>query len=316
MANTYFDNSDPGTRFQAGTTAEGEAVDEKFDAVATGLAEVEKDTRRAVKVPFETGMTSQEFDATALQRRNRVLGFDTEGNLALVSGFFNRGDWQQNTDYFLNDVVRDPTTTNLYVLIVRKHNSGTTKDFTDTSIWYLAIDADTVRVQKNLAIDARNKAEQWATSLDAVEGVLRGARFYALRAQGDEAATRAYRDEVQAAESRVEGLEASAASAEGNAAASESAAQLSAQAAGVSESNAQSAETTAVNAAASASTDASTASQAATDADTVATRINDTTTMDFLNFEISGPDLIAHFAGYSDEANFSINAAGELEVTL
>lgn len=316
MAKTYYDNSDPTARFQEGTIAEGEAVDEKFDAVATGLAEAEKDTRRSVKVPFESGMESQEFDATALQRRNRVLGFDTEGNLALVSGFFNRGDWQPNTDYFLNDVVRDPDTTNLYVLIVRKHNSGTAKDFDDESLWYLAIDADTVRVQAEAAIAARDKAQEWATSLELVEGVMRGARFYALRAQGDEAATRAYRDEVMAAEGRVEGLEASASSAEGNAAASASSAQTSAQAAGISETNAENAEIAAVNAANSASADAITASQAATDAETVADRINDTTTMDFLNFELSGPDLIAHFAGYSDEANFSINAAGELEVTL
>src|SRR5690554_61140 len=43
----YYDNSDPGKRFQPGTTAEGEAVDEKFDEIASGLEEAEKDTRRA-----------------------------------------------------------------------------------------------------------------------------------------------------------------------------------------------------------------------------------------------------------------------------
>lgn len=155
----YYDNSDEGQRFQPGTTAEGSSVDQKFDEIAAGFQEVEKDTRRALKFPFEEGMESQEFEATAFQRRNRVLGFDTNGELALVSGFYNRGDWQPNETYFLNDVVRDPVSTNLYVLIVTSHESGEEPDLDNESLWYLAIDADTVRVQKLAAEDARDAAE-------------------------------------------------------------------------------------------------------------------------------------------------------------
>lgn len=49
----------------------------------------------------------------------------------------------------------------------------------------------------------------------------------------------------------------------------------------------------------------------------IAERINATTTIDFLNFEINEDgDLLAHFAGYADESNFSINEQGQLEVKL
>ncbi|MGM0783903.1 MAG: hypothetical protein ACQEUM_07310 [Pseudomonadota bacterium] len=316
MVKEYYDNSDEGQRFQPGTTAESEAVDEKFDQVAAGFQEVEKDTRRALKFPYEEGMDSQEFEATAFQRRNRVLGFDTNGELALVSGFFNRGDWQPNEVYFLNDVVRDPDTTNLYVLIVTRHESGAEPAFDDENIWYLAIDADTVRTARIAAEAARDRAKEWATKLDVVEAGLRGSRYYALSARGDEQAVRAYRDEVVAAEGRVEALEQSATEAEGIATQRASDAAASAQAAADSETAIQGVEQSVNDTAQQVATDAQTASDAADEAELVAQNINDTTTMDFINFELSGPDLIAHFAGYSDASNFSVNAAGELEVTL
>lgn len=315
MVKVYYDNSDEGQRFQPGTTAESGAVDQKFDEAAAGFREAEKDTRRALKFPFEEGMESQEFVATAFQRRNRVLGFDNDGNISLVSGFYYRQDWQPETTYFLNDVVRDPVTTNLYVSIAQ-HASGLTSDFANTSKWYLAIDADTVRQARIEAVEARDLARDWATSLEVVESGSRGARYYALLALSSEQTTRGYMLATEEAETRVQQLEQSATSAEATATQAASEAQGSANAAAQSEANIQGIEQTVTDAATQVATDAQTASAAAADAELVSERINDTTTMDFLNFELSGPDLIAHFAGYSDEANFNVNAAGELEVTL
>ncbi|MGQ7248291.1 hypothetical protein ACUN9Y_13270 [Halomonas sp. V046] len=298
MGNPYFDNSDPGKRFQPGTTAEGEAVDEKFDAIATGLDETFKDTTRALKFPYEDGMPSQEFVATALQRRNRVLGFDQQGNLALVSGFYFRGDWQPNTDYFLNDIVRDPVTTNLYVSVARQ-TSGATSDLSNATRWYLAVDADTVRLAKIAAEQARDDAQGYARS-----------------AQGDEQATRAYLIEVQAAEAHIETMQERVQQLEEQAQQHASSASESANTATQSAITAAAAQQVVTATAQQVNANAQAASVAAADAESVSQRINDTTTMDFLNFELSGPDLIAHFAGYSDASNFTINDVGELEVIL
>jgi len=52
-------------------------------------------------------------------------------------------------------------------------------------------------------------------------------------------------------------------------------------------------------------------------AELISQRINGTTTMDFLNFEITTDgELLAHFAGYTEESNFNINELGQLEVTI
>lgn len=317
MANPYFDNSDPGKRFQPGTVADGEAVDEKFDQISTGLDATYQDTQRALKFPYVPGMESQEFDASPLQRRNRVLGFDKDGNLALVSGFYMRGDWQPDTHYFLNDVVVDPVTTNIYVC-VKEHTSGAVTNFSDTNVWYLAINADIVRTASNDAEAARDLAKAWASQDPGpVNGTpWQSSKAYAIAAGGSASAAHGSNLEVQAAETRIETLEQSTIEAKSVATQQASIASNAAQSAATSESNIQGVEQSVTTSAQQVASDAQTASTAAADAESVSQRINDTTTMDFLNFELSGPDLIAHFAGYSDAANFSVNAAGELEVTL
>lgn len=54
-----------------------------------------------------------------------------------------------------------------------------------------------------------------------------------------------------------------------------------------------------------------------TEIKSIETRITETTTMDFLNFEVdNNGNLLVHFAGYADDSKFNINNSGELEVTL
>ena len=162
----YYDNSDEGQRFQSSTIAEAEAVDEKFDQVATGLSEAEQDTRRALKFPFEQGMASQEFLVTALQRRNKVLGFDDKGNLAVKGGFAWRGDWETGTDYLVNDVFRDSVSKNLYLVHVF-HTSTVLANNIASGLVSLSIDVSEVEAAKALAQNAASAASQSSDESDA-----------------------------------------------------------------------------------------------------------------------------------------------------
>ena len=150
MTEPYYDNSDPAQRFQPGTTVESSSVDYKFDEVATALGKVKVDTSRALKLPDESA--SQEIEANALQRRNKVVGFDKDGKLALLDGFTWRGDWTPNTDYFINDVVRDPDTKNLYVSPSRM-TSGATFNAANWSLGVNVVDIENAKAATEAARD-------------------------------------------------------------------------------------------------------------------------------------------------------------------
>jgi len=159
VANQYYDNSDTNQRFQQGTTVRADEVDGKLDQVATGFDSVEIDTSRALKFPSESGV-SQEFEATALERRRKVLGFDADGNLTLTAGFTYRGDWTANTNYLRNDVVRNATNKNLYV-VDDAFTSGTAFATTNLS---LAINVEDVEAAKAAAQTAASNASTSETN--------------------------------------------------------------------------------------------------------------------------------------------------------
>jgi hypothetical protein len=165
VPNQYYDNDLEAQRFQPGTTVSAEAVDAKLDEVGTGFEAVQQDTDRALKFPVEAGV-SQEFAATKLQRRRKMLGFDAEGNLALTGVFNYRGDWEATTDYFLNDMLRDPTSKNLYVVTLN-HTSGATFAATNMD---LVINVEDVEAAKEAAETAESNAADsaGATAADRV----------------------------------------------------------------------------------------------------------------------------------------------------
>ena len=92
MANRYYDNSPLGQRFQPGTTVRSDEVDGKFDEISAAFDAAENDIDRSIKLPATSN--SEEISESVLQRRNRLIGFDDNGDLALRRGFTWRGDWQ------------------------------------------------------------------------------------------------------------------------------------------------------------------------------------------------------------------------------
>lgn len=201
MADRYYSNTDEGQRFQPGSTAEAGQVDQKFDEVTAGFQEVAGDTDRSLKLPAVTG-TTQEIDATPLQRRRKVVGFDADGNLTLLDGFVWRGDWAATTEYFVNDVVVDPETLNWHIATTR-HTSGAT--FTTTN-WHLALDYAAVKAllrsevgqtltddlqplvtsasgSAQAAGESEAKAQEWAEAEGEVEPGQRSAKYWAGQAE-------------------------------------------------------------------------------------------------------------------------------------
>lgn len=210
MANQYYDNSDGAQRFQPGTNARADEVDGKLDQVAAGFDGAEQDINRSIKLPVSGA--SQELNATPLQRRRRVVGFDADGNLTLLTGFNWRDDWTIATEYFVNDVFRDPATKNIYVTITRHTSAAALSTDITAGRVELAINVEDVEAAKAAAqtaagtattkageasasasqsATARDKAQQWAEENEdtAVETGQFSARHYAIKSAASASAS-------------------------------------------------------------------------------------------------------------------------------
>ena len=321
----YYDNANQAQRFQPGTTVRADEVDAKFDQVASAFSDVETEVDRSLKL-VDDG-SNHEVSATATQRRNRVVGFDGNGDLALLRGFTFRGDFAANTEYFVNDVLRDTTTKNLFV-VDERHTSGSTRDDSKMS---LAIDVDDVEAAKDAAQnaqsaaesaqssaeDAQGYAEQWANRPEdsLITGAAGGdgvddfsALHHANKAAGSASAAATSESNASASESAAAASESAAATSESNASTSETNAANSASAAATSESNAASSESAAstseTNAASSATSSANSASAAATSESNAATSASNAATS-----ESNAASSESAAASSASSASNSANAA-------
>ncbi|MFI8748780.1 hypothetical protein ACIGG6_02070 [Vreelandella lionensis] len=276
MASQYYDNSDGAQRFQPGAIARADEVDAKLDQVAAGFEQAEGDIDRSLKLPASE--TSQEINATPLQRRRRVVGFDADGNLTLLTGFNWRGDWATATEYFVNDVFRDPATKNIYVTGTRHTSAAALSTDITTGRVELAINvedveqlkAETQQIKddavsettaiKNTAVTAANTATTKASE----------ASSSALAASGSASTASTKASEAATSASNAAGSATTASTAANTATTKAGEASTSASNAASSASTANTAAGTATTKAGEASTSASNAASSASTASTAA----------------------------------------------
>jgi hypothetical protein len=226
-----------------------ETHEEGLDRATMVAQQVAEESDRSIKLSRTNTMTSTEFTVGATDRANKVLAFDSSGEISVTQelGTFKGSDATTTTAaYVQRDIIKSTTAGQLNNVYICVADSIIGDTLTDTDHFALLVDA------VSAATSATNAAASEAAAASS-----------ATDAQTAQTAAELAETNAETAETNAETAETNAATSETNAAASESAAATS-------ETNAATSETNAATSASSASTSASTATTQASNASTSA----------------------------------------------
>ena len=237
---------------------------------------------RAIKLSRTNTMTSTEFTVGATDRANKVLAFDSSGEISVTQelGTFKGNSATTTTAAFVQrDIVKSTTTAQLNNIYICVADSAIGDLLTDTNHWALLVDAVSAATSATAAAASAAAAStsetNAAASATAAAASEAGVAADAAAAETAKLAAQAAQTAAETAETNAETAETNAETAETNAAASQVAAASSASSASSSASTATTkaaeASTSATNAATSATTATTQASTATTKASEAAT---------------------------------------------
>ena len=144
-----------------------ETHEEGLDRATMVAQQVSEEADRSIKLSRTNTMTSTEFTVGATDRANKILAFDTTGELAVTQelGTF-KGNWGASTSYQVRDIVKDTSTNNIFIANTAHTSSGsqplTTN--TDSAKWDLLVDAASATTSASAAATSATAAANSATA--------------------------------------------------------------------------------------------------------------------------------------------------------
>lgn len=118
--------------------------EQALDQLTMEVQQVNETLARSIKLSSTNTMTSTEFTVPATTRANKVLGFDSTGELSVTQelGTY-QSNWAASTSYKQRDLVKDASNSNIYICLTAHTSSGSTpiSTNTDSAKWGLIVDA-------------------------------------------------------------------------------------------------------------------------------------------------------------------------------
>ena len=131
-----------------------EAVEEAFDRAVAITQELQEEVSRSIKLSRTNSIGSSEFTVDAANRANKVLAFDSTGELSIAQTLGDyKGNWATATDFGERDIVKDSTNDNIYLCVTPHTSSGSVPLSSNVDIgkWALIIDAAAATNSANAA---------------------------------------------------------------------------------------------------------------------------------------------------------------------
>jgi len=144
-----------------------ETHEEGLDRATMTTQQVQEELDRSIKLSRTNTMTSTEFTVGATDRANKVLSFDSTGELSVTQelGTF-KGDWSSGTAYVVRDIVKDTSTNNIFIVNTAHTSSGSQPLTTNANSakYDLIVDAASATTSASAAASSATAAASSATA--------------------------------------------------------------------------------------------------------------------------------------------------------
>jgi hypothetical protein len=259
-----------------------ETHEEGLDRATMTIQQMQEEINRSIKLSKTNTMTSTEFTVAAADRANKILAFDSTGEISVTQelGTYKGTDTTVTTEaYVQRDIVKSTSAAQLNNVYICVGDSVVGDLLTDTDHFDLLVDAYSAASSAAAAASSATDAQNAQTAAELAETNAETAETNAETAETNAAASEA---NAATSETNAAASEAAAATSETNAATSESNASTSASTAttqaGIATTQAGNASTSASNASTSASNAATSESNAATSESNAATSASNAAT--------------------------------------
>ena len=144
-----------------------ETHEEGLDRATMTTQQVQEELDRSIKLSRTNTMTSTEFTVGATDRANKVLSFDSTGELSVTQelGTF-KGNWSSGTAYVVRDIVKDTSTNNIFI-VNEAHTSSGSQPLTtnaNSAKYDLIVDAASATTSASAAATSATAAASSATA--------------------------------------------------------------------------------------------------------------------------------------------------------
>ena len=248
-----------------------ETNEEGLDRATMIAQQVSEATDRSIKLSRTNTMTSTEFTVGATDRANKILAFDSSGEISVTQelGTYQGTDATVTTEaYSVRDIIKSTTTAQLNNVYICVADSVVGDSLTDTDHFELLIDAVSAATSATAAASSATAA---ASSASAAATSATNAANSATSAATSATTATTKASEASTSASNASTSETNAASSATSAASSATTATTKASEASTSATNAASSATAAASSATTATTKASEAATSATNAASSAT---------------------------------------------
>ena len=143
-----------------------ESHEEGLDRATMTTQQVQEELNRSLKISRTNTMTSTEFTVGATDRANKILSFDSSGELAVTQelGTFKGNSATTTTAaYVVRDIVKSTTTAQLNNIYICIQASPVGTALTNTSYWTLIVDAVSAATSATAAASSASTASTKAT---------------------------------------------------------------------------------------------------------------------------------------------------------